>query len=96
MVNPKTLISRQGKYEMSSSKVDKLRKKMRKNGYDIEKPIEIAEVDGYLIIIDGHHRAQAAMRERLREVPIIKRETNPEIDKQLLKEAIEASPESFW
>lgn len=40
------------------NEVKKLRRDMRERGYDSSKPIEAADVDNKLIIIDGHHRAK--------------------------------------
>ena len=42
----------------SSSNVKKLRRNIRENGYDESKPVEVADVDGRMIIIDGHHRTK--------------------------------------
>ena len=50
---------------MSKNKVNKLRKK---NGFDRTQPIEVVEVDGKLIIKDGHYQAEAAIREKLKSV----------------------------
>ena len=44
-VNPNILISRQISSEMSGSKDKRLRKKIREQGFDAEKPIDIANVD---------------------------------------------------
>ncbi|MEL6581072.1 MAG: hypothetical protein AAFQ14_15095, partial [Cyanobacteria bacterium J06621_12] len=61
---PKELISRQTEAEMRSSMVDRLRRKFRKNGFDRSQPIEAVDVGGSLIIKDGHHRVEAAVREK--------------------------------
>ena len=70
-LNPARLSSRQTPAEMSKNKVNKLTKKFRKNGFNRTQPIEVVEVDGKLIIKDGHHRAEAAIREKLKTVPVI-------------------------
>lgn len=69
-INPRLLASRQGPSEMSKSKVDRLAKKMKKDGFDPSKPIEVADADGKNIIINGHHRAEAAIKAGIKEVPI--------------------------
>lgn len=69
-INPARLISRQTPAEMSKNKVNKLRRKISKNGFDRTQPIEVVEVDRKYIIKDGHHRAEAAIREKLRSVPV--------------------------
>jgi ParB-like chromosome segregation protein Spo0J len=68
--DPKQLISRQTQKEMTPNKVKKLRKKIRKNGFDRNQPIEVVDVNGKLIIRDGHHRTEAAIREKLPSVPV--------------------------
>ncbi|MDI3398693.1 RHS repeat-associated core domain-containing protein, partial [Pseudomonas sp. V88_4] len=60
-VDPKSLkrthaISGKG----STKRVEKLGQDMRKAGYDNEFPIDVAEHNGNLYILDGHHRAAAA------------------------------------
>jgi ParB-like chromosome segregation protein Spo0J len=64
-VSPNTLISRQTPSEMSSSKFKRLQKKIRERGFDAEQPIEVACIDGKLIMLDGHHRVVAARQLRL-------------------------------
>ncbi|MBD2773023.1 ParB N-terminal domain-containing protein [Iningainema tapete] len=89
-VNPNTLISRQTPSEMSGSKVKRLRKKIRERGFDAAQPIEVANIDGKLIILDGHHRVVAARQLRLTIVAIRRREVSQEQAEQLLLEAAEA------
>ncbi|PNG32119.1 type IV secretion protein Rhs [Pseudomonas protegens] len=76
-VDPRNLNSRQTREEMSRNKVDKLSKKMRSEGFDENHPIDVAEVDGKLIIIDGHHRSQAAVRSRVEKVPVVIHDVDP-------------------
>lgn len=64
----------------SQNKVNKLRKKIRKNGFDRTQPIEVVEIDKKLIIKDGHYRAEAAVREKLTSVPVM-------IDRAIFEEA---------
>ncbi|MEM8830287.1 MAG: ParB/RepB/Spo0J family partition protein [Cyanobacteria bacterium P01_G01_bin.19] len=97
-VSPSSLIPRQNSREMTKSRVNSLRKKIRKYGYDADKPIEVAEVDGKLVIIDGHHRYQASVRERLAEVPIEVYKVSSETQKEYLEDTAEArgySEDSF-
>ncbi|MEM6612874.1 MAG: ParB N-terminal domain-containing protein [Cyanobacteria bacterium P01_C01_bin.72] len=69
-LNPKKLISRQTEAEMRPNMVDRLRKKLRKRGFDRSQPIEAVDIGGSLIIKDGHHRTAAAVREKLTSVPV--------------------------
>ncbi|HTN86237.1 MAG TPA: ParB N-terminal domain-containing protein, partial [Sorangium sp.] len=41
-----------------------------KNGFGPFSPIDAIESDGALYIVDGHHRASAAIRARLGQVPV--------------------------
>jgi len=70
MMNPRALRSRQGPSEMSKSKVNRLAKDMKENGYDPNYPIEAADADGKTIILDGHHRAEAAIKSGIEKVPV--------------------------
>lgn len=89
-IDPRTLIGRQGKDEISGSQVKRLTKDMKANGYDTNHSIEVANVDGKLIILDGHHRAQAAVRAGIKDVPVnVNQPTKQQAD-QLIKEAAEA------
>jgi ParB-like chromosome segregation protein Spo0J len=64
---------------------------MSKDGYDLTKPIDIAEVDGVRIILDGHHRARAAGSAELQEVPVRVWEVTQETGTRLIMEAAEAA-----
>ena len=90
-VNPNILISRQTPSEISNSKVKRLRKKIREQGFDESKPIEVANIDGRLIILDGHHRVIAARQQRLLSIPIKVNQVSAEEELQLLLEASEAA-----
>ena len=64
---------------------------MRENSFDPNKPIEAADVDGKLIILDGHHRTQGAIVARIRKVPVnVNQVTRKQAD-QLLREVVEAT-----
>lgn len=92
-MSPKSLVSRQGPSEMTGSKVKKLTKDMKKNGFDPAHPIEVAEVDGKKIILDGHHRAEAAARAGIKEVPVKTKPVTSEQADNLSREASEAAAE---
>ena len=89
-INPARLISRQTPAEMSKNRINKLRKKIRKDGFDRNQPIETVKVDGKLIIKDGHHRAEAAAREKLTTVPVRIYQVTSEEETQYLINAAEA------
>ncbi|MGL6339253.1 MAG: ParB/RepB/Spo0J family partition protein, partial [Waterburya sp.] len=88
--DPKQLISRQTKSEMTPNNVERLRKKIRKNGFDRNQPIEVVDVKGKLIIRDGHHRTEAAIREKLPSVPVRIYKVTLEIEDQYTVDASEA------
>jgi hypothetical protein len=69
-VDPRQLVSRQGSDEMDQDAVRVLRQDMEEYGYDTTYPIDAAEVDGQLIIQDGHHRVQAAIGAQIPEIPV--------------------------
>jgi ParB-like nuclease domain len=50
--------------------MDRLKKAMQRDGFDPSEPIDIAQIDGRNIIIDGHHRARAAGAAKIAEVPV--------------------------
>ncbi len=93
LVNPKSLVSRQGPSEMTSNKVKRLTKDMQQYGFDPAHPIEVANVNGQQIIIDGHHRAAAAARAGVTEVPVTVTPVTPERAAQLAREAADAAAE---
>lgn len=89
-LDPKKLRSRQTQSEMRKSSVDKIRKNIRKKGFDSDQPIEAFDVNGTYIIRDGHHRAEAAIKEKLPSVPVRIYEVTAEEADQYRQEAIEA------
>lgn len=91
VVNPKNLRPIQGPEEMTGSQIKRLSRDMRANGYNPNYPIEAAKVDGRLIITDGHHRTEAAMRAGLSEVPVKIIPVTPQRAAQLSHQAAEAA-----
>lgn len=63
---------------------------MRENGFDQNQPIEAADVDGKLIILDGHHRTKAAIGAGVKKVPVNVNKVTREQADQLLREAAES------
>lgn len=88
--SPRSLISRQGSDEMTGSQIKRMVKDMKLNGYAGYDPIDVANVNGKLIIIDGHHRAEAAAKAGIRDVPIVVHEVTRQEGEALLQEAAEA------
>jgi ParB-like chromosome segregation protein Spo0J len=85
------LRGRQLKREFTGSKIKRLKKNMRKNGFDENYPIDIAEAGGRKVIIDGHHRARAAGAAGIKDVPARIYPVTPEQASILLQEAAEAA-----
>ncbi|AWU99933.1 hypothetical protein DM992_10570 [Burkholderia sp. JP2-270] len=80
MVNPRRLKSRQGPSEMTGNKVKRYASAMRnQGGYGDFPPVEAADVgNGNLVIVDGHHRAEAAMKAGIPEIPVNVTAVSPE------------------
>ncbi|WP_368890344.1 VENN motif pre-toxin domain-containing protein [Morganella morganii] len=89
-VSPGTLIGRQDNTEMSGSQVKRLVKDMKANGFNKDEPIDVAVVNGKMIIIDGHHRAEAARKAGIKDIPVRINTVTKEQGDQLLREAAEA------
>ena len=85
------LQGRQLRSEFTASKIKRLKKLMQKNGFDENYPIDIAEVGGRKVIIDGHHRARAAGAAGIKDVPVRIYPVTPEQESKLLQEAAEAA-----
>ncbi|WP_437528767.1 FG-GAP-like repeat-containing protein [Sorangium sp. So ce726] len=70
LVNPRALRATE---ELSSkSQAEKMSKSMGgKKGFGPFDPIDAIEADGALYIVDGHHRHSAAIKAKLREVPVM-------------------------
>jgi len=91
VANPGNLLSRQGPAEMTGSQIKRLTSKMKANGFDPAHPIEVATVEDRQIIIDGHHRAAAAVRAGMHQVPVTVTPVTPARAAQLAGEAAEAA-----
>jgi len=92
--DPKVLISRQGPSEMTGNNIKRLTKDMKQNGFDPQQPVTVANVNGQLIIIDGHHRTAAAIRAGIQEIPIRTIEPlSPEQQAKLQQQAADAVAE---
>ena len=90
-VPTRELKGRQRRSEFSGNNIKRLKRSMQRNGFDERFPIDIADVDGIKIIIDGHHRARAAGAAGIREVPVRVNLVTPEQAGLLLKQAAEAT-----
>jgi filamentous hemagglutinin len=92
-LNPGGLLGRQGPAEMTKSRIGKMTQAMKEGKFDWDAagPIRVAERDGTRIIIDGHHRAAAARRAGLSEVPVLVEQVTDEVWNRLRMEAAEAA-----
>ncbi|APC10563.1 ParB-like nuclease domain-containing protein [Providencia rettgeri] len=59
-------------------------------GFNKDEPIDVAVVNGKMIIIDGHHRAEAARKAGIKDIPVRINTVTKEQGDQLLREAAEA------
>lgn len=75
---------------MSGSQVKRIAKDMKANGYKVDEPVDVAIVNGKMIIIDGHHRAEAARKAGIKDIPVRVHPVTKEQGDQLLREAAEA------
>ncbi|MEQ4925320.1 VENN motif pre-toxin domain-containing protein, partial [Proteus hauseri] len=89
-VAPNILIGRQDRTEMSGSQVKRLVNDMKINGFNMSEPIDVAIVNGKMIIIDGHHRVEAARKAGIKDIPVRINVVTKEQGDQLLREAAEA------
>lgn len=70
-INPKSLVPRDTKEQITQSSVKRLERDMRKRGYDQSRPISgVRRKDGRIVISDGHHRVRAAIRAGIDKVPV--------------------------
>lgn len=69
--SPKNLLPTQPKSDLTGSVVNRLAKDMQKNGFDPTKPISgQTTATGRIEIVDGHHRAAAAIKAGIEKVPV--------------------------
>ena len=91
VVNPRTLLFRQGPDEMTSKYVDELAEDMKRNGFDFDHPIDVYKIGDDLYIRDGHHRAEAAIQSGIKEVPVnITEVTDPSEASRIISDWAEA------
>jgi RHS repeat-associated protein len=95
MTNPGRLRSRQGPSEMTGNKVKRYASAMRaEGGYGTFPPVDAADIgDGQLLIIDGHHRAEAAKKAGISEIPVNVVKVSPEEAMELKAQADMAKAE---
>lgn len=80
---------------MTGNKVKRYASAMRaQGGWGTFPPVEAADVgDGKLVIVDGHHRAEAAVKAGIPEVPVNVAQVSSEEAAQLKDEADMAKAE---
>jgi hypothetical protein len=80
---------------MTGSKVKRYVSAMRsQDGYGKFPPVEAADVGGgQLVIIDGHHRAEAAIKAGVPKIPVSVATVSPEVAENLKDEAAMAKAE---
>ena len=88
---PSELFGRQTKNEFTGSNIRRIKKSIKKNGYDQSKPIDVVEVNGRKIIVDGHHRARAAGAAKVDQVPINIRKVDAATAARYEQQAAEAA-----
>ncbi len=78
-INPRLLQGTQARAEMTGNRIKKFTKLIKNDGFDANfGPIDVVNDNGRLLIDDGNHRAAAAIRAGLDEVPIRQIEVSPE------------------
>jgi len=87
-VDPRKLQSRQGRSEMTPKKTRKFTKAMQKDGFGDFPKVDVFDVDGDLIINDGHHRVRAAVQAGLNKVPVNVQKVTNEAQKSRLKKQV--------
>ncbi len=85
------LRGRQGPREFNKQTIKKLRRSMKRRGFDPAHPIEVTDISGRTIIIDGHHRARAAGGAGLKEVPVVRVKVDAQTAARLEREAAQAA-----
>ena len=77
-INPRLLQGTQARAEMIGSRVKKIAKSIRNDGFDQSQPIDVFNDNGTFLIVDGNHRTSAAVRAGLDEVPIREVDVTPD------------------
>ena len=88
LMNPRSMLSRQGPDEMTPFQINRMAKEMKQLGYGKFDPIDIAVIEGRRVIINGH-RAVAAAKVGLKEIPVNVFPVTPEQGQQFLIEALQ-------
>lgn len=72
MADPRSLLSRQGPGEMTTSRVQDMAEDMMLDqlNWGVARPVRVVERNGVRIIEDGHHRTAAAIEARIQRVPV--------------------------
>ena len=70
--------------------IKRMTKNMKQNGYNTDGPVDVAMVNGKMIIIDGHHRSEAARKAGIEDIPVSVHPVTKEQGDELLREAAEA------
>lgn len=91
----RALISRKRPSEMTGKKIKRYTSAMKAQcRYGAFPPIEAADVgEGKLVIIDGHHRTEAARKAGLRKVPVNVSAVSAEVAADLKNQAAMARAE---
>jgi RHS repeat-associated protein len=69
MMSPKSLLPTE---KPGSGAVGRLANDMKANGYNSDHPISVATINGKTVILDGNHRAAAAVKAGIQSVPVVR------------------------
>lgn len=69
MMSPKSLLPTE---KAGSGAVSRLANDMKANGYNSDHPISVATINGKSVILDGNHRAAAAVKAGIQSVPVVR------------------------
>jgi RHS repeat-associated protein len=94
-IDPRNLVPSQPRGEMTGSRTKRYEKSMKESGFNSDFPITITEVNGRKIILDGHHRVEAARRAGITEVPYKEITLSPEDADRLIDDVINSSRHRF-
>jgi hypothetical protein len=78
MISTRSLLGIQAKSEMTGSRISRIAKDMKVNGFRSDEPIQAVKIDNKNYILDGLHRVEAAKRAGIAEVPTMFNEVSPE------------------